>query len=46
MGEFAEEKYFIRVNLPGLRFKPGVNRISFEFSGDVSELALAGVRFE
>jgi hypothetical protein len=45
-GEFAEEKYFIRVNLPGLRFKPGANRISFEFDGDVSELALAGVTFD
>jgi hypothetical protein len=46
IGEFAEEKYFIVANLPGLRFKPGVSRISFEFDGDVSKLALAGARFD
>jgi hypothetical protein len=46
IGEFFEEKYFIRVNLPGLRFKPGINRISFEFDGDVSTWVLAGVKFD
>jgi hypothetical protein len=45
LGTFAEGKYFISVNLPGLRFKPGINRISFEFDGDASALALAGVTF-
>jgi hypothetical protein len=46
VGEFSEEKYFIRANLPGLRFKPGISRISFEFDGDASELALTGVSFD
>jgi hypothetical protein len=45
LGTFVEEKYFISVNLPGLRFRPGVNRISFEFDGDASKLALTGVTF-
>jgi hypothetical protein len=44
-GEFAEGKYFILANLPGLRFKPGINRISFEFDGNISKLAMTGVRF-
>jgi hypothetical protein len=46
IGEFAEEKYFIVANLPDLRFKPGVSRISFEFDGDAAKLALAGVEFD
>jgi hypothetical protein len=46
LGKFTEEKYFIRANLPELRFKPGVNRLSFEFDGDFTKLALAGVAFK